>query len=389
MELSQSSPFRGAVKEKPYLTLRILQVPLDVTLDTLDTDLKSITVTDTDLHEAVNTLSHLTLVQMNKNSACATATFQTSLPKDEFVQRLQAAIQKDYQFDCNFYDITPLYDHQTDANTDLVAVSGLGGHGFGSWKDPTSDMMWLRDNLPKDIPHQRVIIYGHDTHLQGSDSKQSIEELGVGLMESITRYRNDTETSQRPIIFIGHSLGGLIIKEALLFSRNSRIGTSNIHKACHGMLFFGVPNHGLRYDQLSTIVQGQPNKALVESLLVDSDSEPSDYLKRISNQFSTDFEGKYSIISFYERKHTPTVEVQDGTLRKTGKPSLLVTKESATKIGVVPAGREDNIPFNTDHSGLVKYRKGNSRDYDTVRSRLERVIDDATTKISRQSTSLV
>ena len=79
--------------------------------------------------------------------------------------------------------------------------------------------------------------------------------------------------------------------------------------ACCGLLFFGVPNLGLRNEQLQSLVYGQPNAKLVQALLVDRDSEPSDYLKRISDDFSNQCKGQYRVISFFETKHSPTVQV--------------------------------------------------------------------------------
>ncbi|RYC65044.1 hypothetical protein CHU98_g1135 [Xylaria longipes] len=350
-------------KPKRCLTLRINQVPLDLAHESFENDLKSIAIQDFVLHEAVNTLNHLTLVRMNKHSSCATATFHTSLSNDELVRRIQiASDSRPYKFDSDFYGITPIYDHENDTHADLVAVPGLGSHALGSCKSSISNEIWLRDYLPYDTPNQRVIIYGHNTRLQGAQSKQSIGDLGARFMETITRFRADT--------------GALI--------RSLNTSRSNIHKACYGMLFFGVPNLGLRNDQLLTIAQGEPNQALIESLVVDRDSEPSEYLRRISGEFSKEFEGEYVIITFFERSYSSTVEVlADGTLSKTGKEVLLVTKESATKIGVVPAGKEDNIPFDADHSGLVKYDRGHEH-YEIVRGRLEEVIADAKTKVAQR-----
>lgn len=50
----------------------------------------------------------------------------------------------------------------------LIAVTGLGGHAFGSWKSPISDNMWLRDYLLDDLPNYRVILYGYNTKLVGN-----------------------------------------------------------------------------------------------------------------------------------------------------------------------------------------------------------------------------
>ncbi|KAK2022494.1 hypothetical protein LX32DRAFT_698627 [Colletotrichum zoysiae] len=107
-------------------------------------------------------------------------------------------------------------------------------------------------------------------------------------------------------------------------------------KPCYALLFFGVPNLGLRNDQLMTLVQGQPNEALMHDLLVDNDSEASAFLKRLADQFSESCKDRYRVMSFYERMLTPTLERdEEGRWRKTGPPSLLVTEKFATGTGLV------------------------------------------------------
>ncbi|KAI3325775.1 hypothetical protein HD806DRAFT_456639 [Xylariaceae sp. AK1471] len=145
------------------------------------------------------------------------------------------------------------------------------------------------------------------------------------------------------------------------------------------MLCFGVPNLGLRHDQLRTIVQDNPNEALVHSLIVDNDAEPSEYLRRISNEFSRVCTGyKYKVVNFFERNPTSTVQIlEDGTLNRAGPKSLLVTKESATKIGLVAAAEEDNVSFDADHSALVKFESKDHEDYIIVKTRLCKLIEDS------------
>lgn len=97
------------------------------------------------------------------------------------------------------------------------------------------------------------------------------------------------------------------------------------------MLFFGVPNLGLRYDQLRTIVQDNPNKALVLSLVVDNDAEPSEYLRRISKDFSYACGGyKYEVVNFFERNPTPTVQVS--VLFKSVDVLLIILRSMRTEL---------------------------------------------------------
>lgn len=69
---------------------------------------------------------------------------------------------------------------------------------------------------------------------------------------------------------------------------------------------------------------------------------------------------------------------------RTGPPALLVTERSATSTGLVAVADEDNIPLNTDHSGLVKYSFRNQGDYPIVRERLRRFIDEAKLEVPKR-----
>lgn len=72
--------------------------------------------------------------------------------------------------------------------------------------------MWLRDFLPEHVPTARIMTYGYDSRLLNSNSTASIREFSQNFLEALSTVRvGDT---RRPIIFIGHSLGGLVIKQA-------------------------------------------------------------------------------------------------------------------------------------------------------------------------------
>lgn len=69
-------------------------------------------------------------------------------------------------------------------------MTGLAGHAFGSWKSKNRPDMWLRDFLPESIPNARILTYGYDTKLPGSQSDVSILELSRKLLESIKTIRS-------------------------------------------------------------------------------------------------------------------------------------------------------------------------------------------------------
>jgi len=53
--------------------------------------------------------------------------------------------------------------------------------------------MWLRDFLPESISNARILTYGYDTKLPGSQSTATILELSRKLLESVKTIRSQHE----------------------------------------------------------------------------------------------------------------------------------------------------------------------------------------------------
>jgi hypothetical protein len=80
-----------------------------------------------------------------------------------------------------------------------------------------------------------------------------------------------------------------------------------IFRSCYALLFFGVPNRGLEVSSLRSMVKGQPNQSLIETL-----DPKSPFLALLHELFRDKFDFKDSkIISVFETKESKTVEVSD------------------------------------------------------------------------------
>lgn len=77
--------------------------------------------------------------------------------------------------------------------------------------------MWLRDSLPYALSDEngniiaRVMIYGYESSLPNSDSFQNLEDLGTALHSTLRTLAFDG--TFKPLVFIAHSLGGLVVKQ--------------------------------------------------------------------------------------------------------------------------------------------------------------------------------
>ena len=131
-------------------------------------------------------------------------------------------------------------------------------------------------------------------------------DIAGDLLVNLEGFRR-TEKS-RPLLFIAHSLGGIVVKEAL---RQSHFGESNhnqsrsIFDATCGILFFGTPHGGADPRGLIHHVIEKCMKVLrftVNEQIVNTLSPSSERLRQLREEFSPlAREQKWIIYSFQEQ----------------------------------------------------------------------------------------
>lgn len=71
--------------------------------------------------------------------------------------------------------------------------------------------MWLSDFLPDRLPNARILLFGYNSNVAIETSAAGVNEQAVNLLDRFNAHRKHT-SPQRPIIFIAHSLGGIVVK---------------------------------------------------------------------------------------------------------------------------------------------------------------------------------
>ncbi|OAL56153.1 hypothetical protein IQ07DRAFT_558137 [Pyrenochaeta sp. DS3sAY3a] len=163
---------------------------------------------------------------------------------------------------------------------------------------PSSTVFWPEDYLARDVPQARVWTYGYNADVIGglfqANDKNSVSQHGRDLS---VRLERDLD-NEKPLAFVAHSLGGIIVKDAIRRSEGIRQRTKLI-------IFLGTPHRGSAYagwgqiaSNLARLALQDSNKKLLETLEVNSE-----VLDNIHEEFKTiAFKGTIKIHSFQESR---------------------------------------------------------------------------------------
>jgi hypothetical protein len=116
------------------------------------------------------------------------------------------------------YDQGTCHETRLNSYISIVAVHGLKhpptnrsiqSHGaFTTWR--SDQRSWLKRWLPKRIPTARIFIYGYPSIRVFEDNDMDFRSHGDDLLTLLSSERN--VSVGRPVVFICHSLGGIVVK---------------------------------------------------------------------------------------------------------------------------------------------------------------------------------
>ncbi|SLM38551.1 P-loop containing nucleoside triphosphate hydrolase [Lasallia pustulata] len=250
-----------------------------------------------------------------------------------------------------------------DPDVDIIAVHGLNPtntefHAEATWT--VEDTLWLRDFLPPQLPSARVLLFGYNANVAFETSIAGVGEQAINLLNRIASKREEAE--ERPIVFVAHSLGGIVVKRALVEAKLDD-SYKSIREATYGIAFFGTPHQGGNFAKLgdiaASIIRGvlrNPSSTFMEALKKDSlfsDTLVGDFRHQLED---------YHVLSFFE------------TLPM-GRLGLIVDQKSAT-LGLAGL-RERQIPMDADHTGVCKFESAAGDDYEQVSFNLVRLVKSA------------
>jgi hypothetical protein len=144
------------------------------------------------------------------------------------------------------------------------------------------------------------------------------------------RINEDIQEKNRPIIFIGHSMGGILILQVLIFDSCSFIhiltlGTQALIKSKSGtqylyhstftstrqLFLFGVPHQGMEVENILLMIKKEGRESSTRWDLVRQLSREGSNFLNHHHESIVDLwppSSTIRIVSFYERLPSPTVE---------------------------------------------------------------------------------
>ncbi|KAL8749696.1 MAG: hypothetical protein Q9184_006707 [Pyrenodesmia sp. 2 TL-2023] len=269
-----------------------------------------------------------------------------------------------------------LREGEEPVSADIVFVHGLNGDREQTWT--AAFTLWPQDLLPDDLPHVRVITWGYDANvlrISAPFSQNSIFGHVNSLLLDIERLRQTQEEQNRPIVFVGHSLGGLVIKGAIIRSHELLRTEQDpeqgaIYERTAGVVFLGTPHRGSAETQHAHVVANifstfkKVNKRIINVLEQDSD------VLENQRQSFTSVSKDIRLVCLYEELSTPPI-------------GLVVPQSSA----VIEGFNVRSASITGDHSSMCKFVDQDDNNYQRVLQQIRWVLKSPTVPKRRVSTS--
>ncbi|KAI2715213.1 hypothetical protein CBS147332_4867 [Penicillium roqueforti] len=241
----------------------------------------------------------------------------------------------------------------SDADLDIVFIHGLTGDREKTWTHQNGNL-WPRDLLSKDLSKARIMTFGYDVDIFSFTSitfSDRLHDHSQSLAYAIVSQR--IECSSRPILFIAHSLGGLVCQQALILS-NSIDGLWAISSSAIGIIFMGTPQYGSSLASYrEKLAKGMNIVHTANRDMVGALHPGSNDVQRVGNEFQSMLHcGDLSlkVFCFYESKDMNDI---------VGK---IVEEHSAVLRGYESCG------IDADHYNMTKFSGHADNSYWLVRS---------------------
>lgn len=217
-----------------------------------------------------------------------------------------------------------------------------------------------------------MLLYEYDAESlmkPGGLADTSIYAEAVSLVNHLVADRETENAEQRPIIFLCHEYGGILLKRALSYSHSRRDvkleHLRSIYRSTVSIMFMATPHLGLKK---STVLLYSEQEQHGPSQFTLNMIEGSEALQEVTDQFAP-LVKDFRIYNFWETEKT--------TFGKTA--ALIVERSSAAPIWDV-----DQCGIKATHADIVRFKSRASPGYRLVLAALEKYVKMAPREARRK-----
>uniref|UniRef100_A0ABI7YLZ3 Protein SERAC1 n=1 Tax=Felis catus TaxID=9685 RepID=A0ABI7YLZ3_FELCA len=252
------------------------------------------------------------------------------------------------------YVLHPQYRTSQPIKADVLFIHGLMGAAFKTWRQQDNEQLltekileddaryttcWPKTWLARDCPALRIISVEYDTSLSDWRTRCPMERKSIAFRsDELLRKLRAAGVGDRPVIWVSHSMGGLLVKKMLL-EASKKPEMSTVINNTRGIIFYSVPHHGSHLAEYSVNIR----YLLFPSLEVKELSKDSPALKTLQDDFLEFAKDKnFQVLNFVE-----TLPTYIGSMIK-----LHVVPVESADLGI-----GDLIPVDVDHLNICKPKK--------------------------------
>ena len=169
---------------------------------------------------------------------------------------------------------------------------GARDHHRKTWMHKEG-FFWPEDTIIN-VAFSRVMIFGWNSAVLDDPSNAPLYEHANDLLDELHNKRS-MELRHRPLVFIAHSMGGLLVKQSLIAARLDPTHECML-QSTYGLMFFATPHRGGNWAGIADFaanivsgIRGEAKNALLNDIALD----------QFSHQRSN-----YDIISYFEIRPT-------------------------------------------------------------------------------------
>lgn len=267
----------------------------------------------------------------------------------------------------NLHGLVLVYEPDQKPLADLVFLHAVGGSTQASWTArDTAESLWPSDWLPQDstLAAVRILTFGYG---QSRDDVEALDFSGWA-KELLLELRYKTGREDRPLnigtvplIFVSHSLGGLLAKKAFLLGREgTNSNYSLIADAVSAFVFLATPHRGAQLVEVLRDVLAACAPESVDRLDLSRLQIHTENLDDINEQF-VDLIPYVDTVSFYETQETDV-----------GNSLVLVLRQDFATLG---HQMETRISLEASHTSISKPDSDRDVNYRRIRDVLRYLVE--------------